>query len=570
MNKLVNVLRQVGRLLMLCIRGPGGRLGILYFAVVLGLSLSGVYITVRMVAWTAAFYNAVEKLNVDEVVRQIGIFAILIGLNASRALVAEYVRKLLQIRWRQSLMSVVLDHWLTGKAYWHLQPGFSSDSIDNPDQRIADDCRLFVDKLLNEALDLITSIVGLITYIALLWSLSTFPLAFSLLGFDVSVPRYMVWAAFIYVALSSGVTHFLGRPLKNLFFQQQRREGDLRFALARLRETAGEIALAGGEPAERRLLDRRFGAIRENWRQLINREFLMGCFTRPYMFTVLRIPVFLALPAYLAGQVTLGGLMQLGSAFSNVVTNLSWFIFSYRDLADLVATTGRLDALIAVSRAAAGRPAAIDALPSADDSFRIAELRLATPAGVALQAPSRLDLRRGETVWISGASGIGKSTFLKALAGLWPYGSGQVQSPSDASRVFLSQQPYMPLDNLPAVATYPRDPATLPDGALPLLMRQMGLGHRLDLLQNDNTEGAPGLSGGEKQRLALLRLLVLKPDWAFLDEATSALDVEAERQLYALLRQALPDTTFVVVAHREPVGLGPLRRIDFAPSAQAA
>ncbi|MGE0153289.1 MAG: ABC transporter ATP-binding protein/permease [Reyranellaceae bacterium] len=566
----MNVLHQIGRLLMLCIRGPGGRLGVLYFAIVLGLNLAGVYITVRMVAWTAAFYNALEKLNVDEVVRQIGIFAILVGLNASRALIAEYVRKLLQIRWRQSLMSVVLDLWLSGKAYWHLQPGFSSDSIDNPDQRIADDCRMFVDKLLSEALDLITSVVGLTTYIALLWSLSTFPLAFSLLGFDVSVPRYMVWAAFIYVALSSGLTHALGRPLKNLFFQQQRREGDLRFALARLRETAGEIALAGGEPAERRLLDRRFGAIRENWRRLINREFVMGCFTRPYMFTVLRIPVFLALPAYLAGQVTLGGLMQLGSAFSNVVTSLSWFIFSYRDLADLVATTGRLDSLIAVSRAAAARPAAIAALPSNDDSFRIDELRLDTPNGVALQAPALLELRRGETVWISGASGIGKSTFLKALAGLWPYGSGTVLSPAEASRVFLSQQPYLPLDDLSAMAAYPRDPETLPAGAVPVLMRQVGLGHRLDLLDADNKEGAPGLSGGEKQRLALLRLLVLKPDWAFLDEATSALDVEAERQLYALLRQALPDTTFVVVAHREPVGLGPLRRVDFAPSAQAA
>ncbi len=570
MKKLVNVLGQIGRLLMLCIRGPGGRLGILYFALVLGLNLAGVYITVRMVAWTAAFYNAVEKLNVDEVVRQIGIFAILVGLNASRALIAEYMRKLLQIRWRQSLMSVVLDLWLTGKAYWRLQPGFSSDSIDNPDQRIADDCRMFVDKLLSEALDLITSIVGLITYIALLWSLSTFPLAFSVLGFDVSVPRYMVWAAFIYVALSSGLTHLLGRPLKGLFFQQQRREGDLRFALARLRETAGEIALAGGEPAERRLLDRRFNAIRENWRRLINRELLLGCFTRPYMFTVLRIPVFLALPAYLAGQVSLGGLMQLGSAFSNVVTNLSWFIFSYRDLSDLVATTGRLDALIAVSRSALAAPVPIAAAPSADDAFRIVDLRLNTPGGAALQAPDHLDLRRGEAVWISGASGIGKSTFLKALAGLWPYGSGRVLSPPDASRVFLSQQPYLPLDKLQAIAAYPRDPATLPDGALPLLMRQIGLGHRLDLLENDNTEAAPGLSGGEKQRLALLRLLVLKPDWAFLDEATSALDVEAERQLYALLRQALPDTTFVVVAHREPVGLGPLRRIDFAPSAQAA
>ncbi len=568
--KFLAVLGQTRDLIAHCVRGEGGRLGLVYFAIVLALNLSGIYLTVRMVAWTAAFYDALEKLDVDAALRQIGVFAILVALNASRSLAAEYVRKLLQIRWRQSLMSVVLDLWLGSKAYWRLQPGFSESSVDNPDQRIADDCRLFVDKLLTESLDLITSIVGLTTYLALLWSLSTFPLAFTAFGIDVAVPRYMVWAAFVYVALSSGMTHLLGRPLKGLFFLQQRREGDLRYALARLRESAGEIALAGGEPAERRLLDRRFGAIKENWRRLINREFLMGCFTRPYMFTVLRIPVFLALPAYLAGQVSLGGLMQLGSAFSNVVTSLSWFIFSYRDLADLVATTGRLHGLIAAAHTAAAAPAEIGHQPSADQALQVDRLMLRTPAGATLSGPRGLRLEPGETVWISGPSGIGKSTFLKAVAGLWPFGSGSILTPAGASSVFLSQQPYLPLDEIGVAAAYPRDPSTLEPGAVEALMGKVGLDHRRDLLASGGNDAPTGLSGGEKQRLALLRLLVLKPDWAFLDEATSALDLEAERQLFALLRQALPNTTFVVVAHREPQGLGALRRIDFAPAAEAA
>ena len=559
------ILGQFRRVLALCLSSAEGRFGLVQLALVLALNLASVAVSLRLIAWTADFYNALEKLDGGAALRQIGVFAILIGINVARDLAAAYTRKLLEIRWRRVLTGQVLDRWLAEKAYWRLKTGSgTADVADNPDQRIAEDCRLFLSGFLREGIDLITSIVGVFSYLAVLWSLSSFPLAFSLFGFDVEVPRYMVWAAFLYVALSSGLTHLLGRPLKNLFFQQQRLEGDFRFALARFRESTDEIALSDGEPAERRLLDRRFSNVVSNWMRLIQRELVLGLFTRPYQFTVLRIPLFLALPAYFAGNVTLGGLMQLGSAFSNVVTTLSWFIFSYRDLADLVAASSRLNGFLDVMDQAKARPTEIERAVSKDGRYRISGLKLRAPDGRLILALPDADFRPGETVWISGPSGTGKSTLLKALAGLWLHGEGRIEYP-DAPVMFLSQRPYLPLDGIRAAAAYPRDPAEIGNCEIEALLERHGLSAWLGAEGEDSMKG---LSGGEQQRLSLLRLMISRPRWAFLDEATSALDAEAEAGLLKVLRDRLPDTTFVLVAHREPVGPGELRRMALVPNGE--
>ncbi|GGC71955.1 ABC transporter ATP-binding protein/permease [Chelatococcus reniformis] len=552
------------RLVVLCVKGPGGRLGLVYFAAILALNFVGIQITLRLIAWNADFYNALQKLDAGEAVRQMGIFAIIIGINSAQFLIASYIRKLLQIRWRHALTSVMLDRWLADKVYWHLNYDDGA-AVDNPDQRIAEDCRLYVNLLTGEALELITTLAGLASYVALLWQLSSFPLAFGLFGMAIEIPRYMVWAAPIYVAVSSGVTHLLGARLMRLTVEQQHREADFRFALTRLRQSTEAVGLADGEAVERRILDRRFGGIVANWRRLINQELLLGCFTRPYMATVLRIPVFLALPAYLAGQVTLGGLMQLGSAFQNVVTSLSWFIFSYRDLAELAAASRRLDGFLDRIDAIASRPPTIARRPSGNSTLRLSGLTLDDPAGRELARVPALVITKGEAVWLRGRSGIGKSTALKAVAGLWRAGGGTIEMPG-GTQMFLPQQPYLPLADLRAAALYPRpaDGEALTDGAR--LLALVGLAPRAEaasLPGDDPDQQQRSLSGGEQQRVALARVLANRPDWVFMDEATSALDQAAEEQLLALLRRELPHATFVVVAHREPRGLGPLTIVDF-------
>jgi vitamin B12/bleomycin/antimicrobial peptide transport system ATP-binding/permease protein len=353
----------------------------------------------------------------------------------------------------------------------------------------------------------------------------------------------------------------LGAPLKSLYVEQQRREADFRFALARMRSNVDEIAVLNGEAAERRTLDARFGEIMRIWKRLINRELILSCFTFPYNHTVLRIPLFVALPAFLAGSVNFGGLMEISTAFSSVVTTLSWFIFSYRDLADLVAASSRLDTfLTATDRGSQGQGA-----PAAPGSgpLHIAGLELRLPDGRPLLKVDALKVEPGETVWLSGASGLGKTTLLKVIAGLWPHREGTVSLASGTAMI-LPQKPYMPIGTMMDAVSYPLAAAEFPDYERLAALEAVGLGDRLDALLGEAEGSTSGLSGGELQRLALARLLLHKPDYAFLDEATSALDLGSERQLFGLLRACLPHTAFVVVAHREPVGLGTLRKVELA------
>lgn len=556
------VLSQIAGLTRLCIAGRGGKIGALYFLLIFGLGLASVQVMVRLISWTADFYNALQKLDVDGALRQIVIFFGLIAISVGLHLTSAYLRKMLQIRWRRALTEAALDRWLAGKAFWHMRER-TDHGLDNPDQRIAEDCRIFVEKLTVEGLELATNIVAFMTYVMILWSLSTFALSFSLFGYAIEIPRYMVWAAPLYVAIATFITHGLGRPLKALTVEQQRREADFRFSLVRLREHVEAVALADGEPAERRLFRERFGAIARNWQKLANRELILGFFTRPYFQTVLRIPLFLALPAYLAGRVSFGGLMQIGSAFQNVVTTLSWFVFSYRDLTELAAAASRLSHFMRAAEGATA-PVAGPALHQAGDTrLRLRDLVLATPSGRRLAPMPDLMLEAGGSYWLAAPSGHGKSTLAKAIAGLWTYGEGRIERPEGRILV-LPQQPYLPLGDLRATLAYPQSPEAIDDERLREALTKVGLEALWSLDAEAWTDMRRGLSGGERQRFALARALLQEPDWLVLDEATSALDERAEAQVLAALRQALPASALILIAHRAPQGLGSVRMIELA------
>lgn len=555
------VLRHIAWLAKLCVSGPGGLIGLAQFVAIAVLGLIGVRVGVALIAWNADFYNALQARDVTGVLAQIRVYFGLTAITVALHLASTYLRRQLQIRWRHALTQAALDRWFAGKSYWHLRDR-SEDGLDNPDQRIAEDCRIFVDKLTDEALELITKIVGLVSYVAILWSLSTFPLAFALAGLSVEIPRYMVWAAPLYVALATLITHGLGAPLKRLDFEQQRREADFRFALSRLRENVEPVALAGGEAAERSVLSRRFAALAANWHQLARREVILGLFSRPYFQTVLTIPMFLALPAYLAGRLSFGGLMQIRSAFQTVVTTLSWFIFSYKDLAQLAATASRLRHFLAAAEAAPSDGMAGPRIAEGT-AFRTHRLRLSTPEGRPLALLPELEIGAGDCCWVVAPSGFGKSTLVKALAGLWRHGEGAIERPTGPV-AFASQQVYLPLGSLEAALAYP----ALPEAFSVAQYRQALAAVGLDALWTTDEPAwqrlRQGLSGGERQRLALARLHLHRPDWVVLDEATSALDAVAEREVLARLRAALPDAAFIVIAHRAPQGIGPCRTLRLA------
>lgn len=560
------LLGRIWHLARIAASGRAGRRGLLLYAVILSLQFLGIWVTLQLIAWNKAFYDALETLDAAAAARQIAIFFTIIAVSAAANLASEWLKGVLLMVWRTQLTDQALTLWVDGRAYWHLREGFSPEPVDNPDQRVAEDCRNFTEALIRETLDLITSSVALFSYVALLWSLATFTLTFTLLGAEISLPRYMFWAAFLYVALASSITHLLGRPLKSRLFAQEKREADFRHALVQLRESAETVARAGAEPAERRRLATLFGALRLNWRRVINQRFILGLFTRPYQQTVLRIPSFLAVPAYFAGAVTLGGMMQLASAFSNVTTTLSWFIFSYRDLAEFAAVTDRLHGLFdaaATPRPNPKTPMAIARRATQEQTLSLSSLRLCTPDGTALRPLPDVKVSRGERIWLSGPSGQGKSTLLAAISGLWPYGTGQIDAPV-GSWLFLPQGSGLMPEGLAASLTCPAPPDTVPHEDLASLMHRVGLAAHVARLGAPPALSLAGLSQGERQRIAIARALLARPDVLLMDEATSALDPESERALLALIRRDLPDTIILCVSHRPPEGLDATREINLA------
>jgi putative ATP-binding cassette transporter len=558
------LLGRIWRLARIAISGRAGRRGLALYAVILALQFVGIWFTLQLIAWNKAFYDALENMDAAEAARQIVHFFGIIAISAAANLASTWLKGVLLMVWRQRLTDHALSLWVEGRAYWHLRAGFSPDPVDNPDQRVAEDCRSFAEALIRETLDLISSSVALFSYVALLWSLSTFTLTFAVFGFDISIPRYMFWASFVYVALASIATHLLGRRLKSRLFAQEKREADFRHALVQLRETAETVARAGAEAAERRRLAALFDALRRNWRSVINQNFILGLFTQPYHQTVLRIPNFLAAPGYFAGAVTLGGMMQLASAFSQVTTTLSWFIFGYRDLSEFAAVTDRLHGLFDAAAAPApmpGIPRAIERGSSGDGNMRLSGLHLFTPGGAALRPVPDIALAPGERLWLSGPSGLGKSTLLAAVSGLWPYGTGRIEMP-DGKLLFLPQGSAPMAEGLSASLSCPAPPGTLARGDLAEALRRVGLAAHIPRLDAPPALSIAGLSQGEMQRVALARALLARPDVLLMDEATSALDPVAEAALLTLIRRELPDAIILCVAHRPPEALGAFRHLD--------
>ncbi|MEM7069297.1 MAG: SbmA/BacA-like family transporter [Pseudomonadota bacterium] len=548
--------QRIWGLTRIAVSGPDSLMTLGFLAIVIGLELASIWISLRFIAWNADFFNALEDYDVNEALYQTGFYFALTAVSALRFLLSSYLRKFIQMNWRTRLTDYTISRWLTNKSYWKLREGLSPVALENPDQRISEDCRLFVSGLLNETLDLFTRIVGIFSYVAVLWALTNFALKFTLFGTEYTITHYLVWVAFIYVLVSSFITHFLGWPLKNLLFDQERREAEFRYALIRLRENASEIAMSSGEESEKSRFDKRFADIVLNWRKLIGREFIVGLFTRPYFQTVLRIPLFLSLPSYLAREVTLGGLMQLASAFSNVTTTLSWFIFSYRDLADFVATSERLGGLLEDLENSNGFEQTPQDIKHkvCGKSVVLKDLDLYTPKGkVLLKIPS-LEIKQGERVWLHAPSGTGKTTLLRVIAGIWPFGKGVITVP-DCKSFFASQNPYLVKDGLGPSLFYPAqiDESRIPE--IKSVLQRVGLQDRIQFLEEDGAQALEGMSSGEMQRLVFARILLSRPQLVVIDEIASALNKGSAEKMYQLLARSLPEATIICVAHHVPDGL---------------
>jgi putative ATP-binding cassette transporter len=457
-----------------------------------------------------------------------------------------YLTQWLEIRWRRWLTNLYLNEWMADRAYYRiaLTTDRAAVATDNPDQRIAEDLRDFVNTTLSIGVDFLSNIVSLFSYLGILWSLSG-----ALTLFGIEVPGYMVWVALIYAVIGTWFTHLIGRPLIPLRFRQQRVEADFRYALVRLRENVEGIALYHGEAEERQNLQHRFYNVVGNWWAIMRRTKLLNALVVGYGQVAVIFPIVVAAPRYFAGQLQLGGLMQTADAFGQVQGSMSWFINVYATLATWRATVERLTTFnkaIVEARAAASKGLSLATAP--DGRLELRDVSLNLPDGSPLLQHIDLTIEQGSSAVVTGASGSGKSTLFRAIAGIWPFGQGSVLRP-EGRCLFLPQRAYIPLGSLRHVVSYP-DPANAHSRAeIEQALRDAGLPYLVDEIDSDEP-WAQRLSGGEQQRLAFARALLVKPDWLFLDEATSNLEPSAEGQLYRMLKERLPGLTLVSIAHQ--------------------
>jgi len=521
--------------------------GLLAAVIAIELALVGNDVLINL--WRARFYNALQDKNWDNFVSEMLVFCVLATILVALQVYQLYLNQWLQIRWRSWMTKKYLGDWMHDANHYRMQ--LQGDAADNPDQRMSDDVKLFVSQTLALGVGLLSSIVSLASFVVILWGLSAAaPLV--VYGIDFTIPGYLVLAALIYAIFGTALTQWIGSPLVTLDFNQQRLEADFRFNLVRVRENSEQIALLKGEPAERERLSERFSRVISNWYGIMSRTKRLTAFTQSYGQAAVVIPFALVSPAFFANKIQLGALTQTAEAFGKVQDALSFFVSAYRTMAEWRAVVARLDGFegaIANAVALPTEPGSIDMAKTATADISLQQLLVNLPNGKPLVSADGFSLRAGERTLLTGPSGSGKSTLFRAVAGIWPFGDGAINVPTNASLMMLPQRPYFPIGSLHAAIVYPGETESFNPAQMRDVLAMVGLpqhGPRLDEEAHWNRM----LSLGEQQRLGLARALLHKPDYLFLDEATASLDEPSEAALYGLLAEKLPDTTIVSIGHR--------------------
>ena len=541
-------------------RWAGGGL----LAIIVALELALVFIDVQINHWNNRFYNALQERDWDAFVSELTYFCLLAGAFILLAVYKLYLNQWLQIRWRRWLTQHYLQRWLNTANHYRMQ--LLGDAADNPDQRIAEDVKKFIDGengsgVLPIGLGFLSSVVTLASFVFILWGLSAeAPISI----FGMQIPGYLVWAALLYAVVGTLLTHLIGRALVRLNFMQQRYEADFRFNLVRVRENSEQIGLLEGEKAETdRLLDR-FGRVVTNWYGIMTRTKRLTFFTAGYNQTAIIFPYVVTSPAYFSGLMQLGGMMQTASAFDSVRGALSFFITAYRDLAEWASVIDRLDGFdkaATAGEAAAVTPPVIELRSETGKrSLDIHDLTIRLPNDQPLVDADGISIKAGDRVLVTGPSGAGKSTLFRAIAGIWPFGSGTISVPAEAEVMLLPQRPYFPVARLSSAIAYPAEPGTFDNETIKAALNAVGLPAMAERLEEE-AHWNRMLSLGEQQRLGVARALLHAPDYLFLDEATASLDETSEAAVYRLLQERLPRTTIVSIGHRSTLADFHTRRL---------
>jgi putative ATP-binding cassette transporter len=538
---------------------------------IIALNLLMVFFNVILTYWNRDFFDAIQNMDSHSAIQLLFFYKItpgeipmpgfieIIAVYVVVAVYAFYLNQMLQIRWRQWITRHFMENWLADKAFYNISLNPSHTiGMDNPDQRISEDLRDFTANTLSIGLDFISNLVTLLSFIFILYAISG---SITLLG--ITIPGYMLWVALLYSVVGTVLTHLIGRKLIPLSFAQQKVEADFRYNLIRVRENPEAIALYSGEADEFISLQERFQAIRANWWKIMRRTKALNFFTISFNQVAGIFPLIVALPRYFSGAIKLGGLTQIQNVFGQVQGALSWFVGAYSTLVTYRATVSRLHGFQEAVTAARAASLSGPTLTHEGTALTFSNLTLSLPDGRKLVDNASLTLPPGLPVILTGPSGAGKSTLFRAIAGIWPFGTGTITRPT-GSALFLPQRPYFPLGSLKRAVTYPALETDFSDETVNTALTTVELAHLTPRL-HETESWSQILSGGEQQRLALARALITKPNWLFLDEATSALDSPLATRLHKILATNLPTTTIIAITHRDLDSTTP-RRLSLTPT----
>lgn len=505
-----------------------------------------VYLSTIFNDWYREFWDSIQAYEAKVAILLLCFFCIIATFHVMNVVYKSYVISALIIRWRRWLTINYLDRYLNNGTYYKIQ--VSDQKTDNPDQRIAEDLNQFVSLTISIVIEFATEIATLITFGIILYNLSS-SVEFEAFDYKFTLPDgYLLYAGIIYALVGTALTFWIGKPLTLLNFRQQRFEADFRFSLIRLRENAESVAIYKGENEEKRRFNNLFFDVVLNYSNLISRVKKLGFFTLGYVQTAVIVPLIVGCPLYFAKVLTMGGLMQINSCFRTVQDSLSIIVTNFTSLAEWKAVIDRLSLFDKSIK----RGEALKSLEIKNaDKITLKDVSLYRPDNTLIKENLNLVLENGDKLLIQGHSGCGKSTLLRAIAGIWPYAKGEIAMPQDKSTLFLSQKPYMPLGTLRSSIYYPKSPEINDESNKILfdLLDKVGLSHLKERL-DEVDQWSHLLSLGEQQRIAFLRVLLLKSDIVFLDEVTSALDEDNEYKLYKMLNDNLPKTTIISVGHR--------------------
>jgi putative ATP-binding cassette transporter len=524
---------------------------------VIGLSLLQIAVQIEINLWNKRFFDALEAKDWSAFIATMWLFAALASASMGIAVYQVYLKQLLQLRWRRWLTQRLVDGWLADGR--HYQLSFIGAGVENPDQRIAENAHFATDMAIEFTLGILNAVLTLVSFLGILWTLSGI-IHLSLGATTLEIPGFMVGAALLYASIGTTITYYVGRPMIMANILQNKAEADYRFGLMRLRENSEGIALIRGEADESAGLTGFFAQVYGATKHLMRTQRRLMWLTSAYGMVGMVYPTLVASPLYFAGTMSLGGLMQTGAAFGQVQSGLNWFVDNFPRLAEWRSHIQRVlefeQALETTGEASleSGETATItvtEAVPGSEDAEFLSfdDLQIAHADGSVVIGETTTLIRKGEKVLITGESGSGKSTLFRAIAGLWPWGTGSIQVPPRSDIMFMPQRPYLPLGTLRAGLAYPAEAQHFPKKELKIALKRCGLEHLVERLDEEERWDRV-LSGGELQRVAFVRLLLHKPGWVFMDEATAALDDASQISMMSLFSKELAGSTLISIAHR--------------------